>query len=170
MRYVKPITLFHDLMKANAPDRGRLLGIDVGCKYVGLAVSDVHNTIASPLSVLIRKKTNISSMAKDFETLISEFSLEGIIIGSSFRRQRYTLDTLQVRLLVQDLQKTGILEVIKYTYWDENFTSKCVESLLKPLNLGNITAKNIVDKCSAVGILQVYLDHVNGIPELKNLV
>jgi putative Holliday junction resolvase len=49
MRYVKPWNLFHDLLKSNAVERGRLLGLDVGDKYVGLAVSDPHNQIASPL-------------------------------------------------------------------------------------------------------------------------
>lgn len=46
---MKPLTLFHDLLKSNAVERGRLLGLDVGDKYVGLAVSDPRNKIASPL-------------------------------------------------------------------------------------------------------------------------
>ncbi|CAL5420581.1 unnamed protein product [Camellia sinensis] len=46
-------------------ERGRLLGLDVGDKYVGLAVSDTNNKIASPLSVLIRKKSKIDLMAND---------------------------------------------------------------------------------------------------------
>ena len=49
MRYVKPLNLFHDLLTSKAVKRGRLLGLDVGDKYVGLAVSDTHNKIASPL-------------------------------------------------------------------------------------------------------------------------
>ena len=49
MRYVKPLNLFHDLLTSTAVKRGRLLGLDVGDKYVGLAVSDTHNKIASPL-------------------------------------------------------------------------------------------------------------------------
>lgn len=49
MKYVKPVNLFHDLLKMKATERGRLLGLDVGDKYVGLAVSDLHNKIASPL-------------------------------------------------------------------------------------------------------------------------
>lgn len=49
MRYVKPLSLFQDLVRGNALERGRLLGLDVGDKYVGVAVSDIHNKIASPL-------------------------------------------------------------------------------------------------------------------------
>ena len=47
MRYMKPLPLFHDL-KNTTPQRGRLLGLDVGDKYVGLALSDFDNNIASP--------------------------------------------------------------------------------------------------------------------------
>ena len=47
MRYMKLLNLFHDLLTSKAVKRGRLLGLDVGDKFVGLAVSDTHNTIAS---------------------------------------------------------------------------------------------------------------------------
>lgn len=46
---MKPVSLFQELIKTNSRNRSRLLGLDVGDKYVGLAVSDVDNKIASPL-------------------------------------------------------------------------------------------------------------------------
>ncbi|XP_034704767.1 putative pre-16S rRNA nuclease isoform X4 [Vitis riparia] len=140
MKYVKPVNLFHDLLKMKATERGRLLGLDVGDKYVGLAVSDLHNKIASPLSVLLRKKSNIDLMATDFQSL-----------------------AVNVKVFIDDLCKTGRLEGVRYTYWDECFTSKNVELLLKPLNLHPVQSKTILDKFAAVGILQGYLDHVNRI-------
>ncbi|XP_073001227.1 uncharacterized protein [Typha latifolia] len=135
MKLVKPIELFQKFLNSGSMKQGRLLGLDVGHKYVGLAVSDTCNKIASPLSVLVRKKTNIDLMAKDFRTLAA-----------------------QVRLFVEDLQKTGKLDDLSYTYWDENYTSKCVEALLHPLNLHPVQTKTIMDKFAAVGILQGYLD------------
>ncbi|XP_072963213.1 uncharacterized protein [Typha angustifolia] len=135
MKLVKPIELFQKFLNSGSMEQGRLLGLDVGHKYVGLAVSDTCNKIASPLSVLVRKKTNIDLMAKDFRTLAA-----------------------QVRLFVEDLRKTGKLDDLSYTYWDENYTSKCVEALLHPLNLHPVQTKTIMDKFAAVGILQGYLD------------
>ncbi|KAK2989111.1 hypothetical protein RJ640_018900 [Escallonia rubra] len=161
MKYMKPINLFKELLKPNALRQGRLLGLDVGDKYVGLAVSDVHNEIASPLSVLLRKKTNMDLMATDFQSLISELSLEGFVIGYPFVRQRGTPDAIQVKLFVDDLSKTGKLDSVTYTFWDECFTSKNVELLLKPLNLHPVQSKTIMDKFAAVGILQGYLDSMN---------
>ncbi|XP_030946559.1 uncharacterized protein LOC115971030 isoform X2 [Quercus lobata] len=130
MRYVKPLNLFHDLLTSKAVKRGRLLGLDVGDKYVGLAVSDTHNKIASPLSVLLRKKSNIDLMVSDFQSL-----------------------AVQVKLFIDDLCKTGKLKGLNYTYWDESFTSKNVELLLKPLNLHPVQSKTIIDKFAAMGIL-----------------
>ncbi|XP_059661776.1 uncharacterized protein LOC132307911 isoform X2 [Cornus florida] len=154
MKYMKPFNLFHDLLKTNALKQGRLLGLDVGDKYVGLAVSDIDNKIASPLSVLLRKKTNIDLMAIDFQSLISELSLEGFIFGYPFDRQRNSPYAVQVKVFVDDLCKTGKLEGLRYTFWDECFTSKNVELLLKPLNLHPVQSKTIIDKFAAVGILQ----------------
>lgn len=158
---MKPLTLFHDLLKSNAVERGRLLGLDVGDKYVGLAVSDPRNKIASPLSVLLRKKSTIDLMVSDFESLVSELSLEGFVVGYPFDRFRGTRDAVQVNLFIDDLCKTRKLEGLKYTYWDERFTSKNVELLLKPLTLHPVQAKTIIDKFAAVGILQGYLDYIN---------
>jgi len=45
---VKPLQLFQDLKNSTQTQQGRLLGLDVGEKYVGLALSDFDNKIASP--------------------------------------------------------------------------------------------------------------------------
>lgn len=49
MKLLQPIELFQHCLKTNAPKQCRLLGLDVGNKYVGLAVSDPHNRTAAPL-------------------------------------------------------------------------------------------------------------------------
>ncbi|XP_049933163.1 uncharacterized protein LOC116248491 [Nymphaea colorata] len=85
MKLVNPNDLFHYLLKNNKLNRGRLLGLDVGSRYVGLAISDRNNALASPLSVLVRKKSNIQLMASDFETLVSRCQLfVSISIDSGF--------------------------------------------------------------------------------------
>ncbi|RWR96385.1 putative pre-16S rRNA nuclease isoform X3 [Cinnamomum micranthum f. kanehirae] len=162
MKLLQPIELFQLCLKTNAPKQGRLLGLDVGVKYVGLAVSDPCNVTAAPLSVLVRKKTNIDFMAKDFQQLVSELSLVGFVVGCPFGGlwSSSVLETVQVKVFMEDIRQTGKLEGLGYTYWDERFTSKCVQSLLKPLKLQPVPYKIMVDKFAAVGILQSYLDHV----------
>lgn len=48
MKVIEPVELFQKLCSSGAVQKGRLLGLDVGQRYVGLAVSDVANRIASP--------------------------------------------------------------------------------------------------------------------------
>ncbi|XP_052210897.1 uncharacterized protein LOC127813846 [Diospyros lotus] len=167
MKYVRPLTLYQELLKRNEVERGRLLGLDVGDKYVGLAVSDTDNKIASPLSVLLRKKSNIDLMATDFQSLISELSLAGLVFGYPFNRQRKCPEGVPMKLFIDALCKTRKLEGVAYTFWDECFTSKNVELFLKPLDLHPVLSKTIIDKFAAVGILQGYLDYVNRSIELK---
>uniref|UniRef100_A0A0E0C843 YqgF/RNase H-like domain-containing protein n=1 Tax=Oryza meridionalis TaxID=40149 RepID=A0A0E0C843_9ORYZ len=163
MRLLKADQLFRKVIDGGSRKQSRLLGLDVGSKYVGLAVSDDKNRIALPLSVLSRTKTNISLMADDFVTLVSKYSLAGFVVGYPFNLQgQSSPNALQVRLLVGELCKTGKLDDMSYTYWDENFTSKCVEALLHPLKLHDpVETKTMTDKFAAVCILQRYLDNMN---------
>ncbi|XP_028767430.1 uncharacterized protein LOC114725127 [Neltuma alba] len=160
MRFVRPYQLFLNTMETKGK-RGRLLGLDVGDKYVGIAVSDPGNKIASPLSVLVRKKTNIDLMASDFNVLISNFSLNGFVVGVPFDRQRVHSEAVQVKAFIDELSRTGKLEGLQFTYWNECFTSKNVELLLKDLDINPVQSKTMLDKFAAVGILQGYLDFAN---------
>nr|XP_043607524.1 putative pre-16S rRNA nuclease [Erigeron canadensis] len=162
MKYLKPLNLYQKLLKVRDVERGRFLGLDVGNKYVGLAVSDFNNKVASPLSVLVRKKSNIGLMAIDFQHLMSELSISAFVVGYPYVRRSYCPDAAQVKAFVDELSETGKLEDVQYTYWEECFTSKNTELLLKPLNIYPLSeAKTISDKFAAVGILQGYLDYVN---------
>lgn len=49
MKYVKPLSLLGNALKTKVSVPGRFLGLDVGDKYVGLAISDPSNMVASPL-------------------------------------------------------------------------------------------------------------------------
>ncbi|KAG9144250.1 hypothetical protein Leryth_027294 [Lithospermum erythrorhizon] len=167
MRYMKPASLFQELVKSKALQRGRFLGLDVGDKYVGVSVSDEHNKIALPGSVLLRKKEIIDLMATDFQCMISlfftisELSIAALVVGYPFDRHRSSPDAVQVNLLIDDLCASGKLKGVKYTYWDECFTSKSVELLVQRLELHPVRSKTILDKFAAIGILQGYLDFVN---------
>ncbi|KAK4377430.1 hypothetical protein RND71_003726 [Anisodus tanguticus] len=158
MRYMKPSNLFHELLKSNTLASSRLLGLDVGDMYVGLAVSDTTNKVASPLAVLVRKKTNIDLMAKDLQSLVSELSLGGFVFGYPFDRLKISRDAVQVKVFIDDLCRTGELKDVNYTFRDECFTSKNVELLLQTLKFHPTQSKTMLDKFAAVGILQVTKD------------
>ncbi|CAN1189801.1 Putative pre-16S rRNA nuclease [Linum perenne] len=161
MRYQKPMMLARLL---GTKQDGRLLGLDIGKKYVGLAISDSKNKVASPLSVLVRKKSNVDLMAEDFQNLVSELSVAGFIVGYPMDRhlnKNKSPELNQMEVFVDDISKTGKLNGVHYTYWNECFTSKVVDCLVEPMNLHPFDAKTIIDKFAAVTILQGYLDYMN---------
>ncbi|KAJ0047592.1 hypothetical protein Pint_16728 [Pistacia integerrima] len=70
------------------------------------------NKIASPLSVLVRKKGDIDLMVS-------------LLAIQPFNRQRRnTLDREQMKRFIDEMSKTGKLEGLEYTYWDKEFISK----------------------------------------------
>ena len=62
---------------------------------------------------------------------------------------------MQVKMFVEQLQKTGRFGCLNYTYQDERLTTRAVESMLKPLKIHPLQMKHMMDKFAAVGILQV---------------
>ncbi|KAK7243013.1 hypothetical protein RIF29_37796 [Crotalaria pallida] len=91
-----------------------------------LALSDLDNKIASPFSVLLRKKSNLNLtlMASDFDSLIYLYSLKGFVIGIPWDRHRVSSDAVRIKSFVNDLSKTNMLQGLPYTFWNEQFTSK----------------------------------------------
>ncbi|CAN0891581.1 Putative pre-16S rRNA nuclease [Linum grandiflorum] len=158
MKYRTPMMLARFLGKKQD---GRLLGLDIGDKYVGVAVSDSQNQVASPLSVLVRKKSNVHLMAEDFQNLVSEHSLAGFVVGCPMNRLCKPPDESKFKVFVDDISNTGKLKGVNYTYWNECFTSKVIELLIEPMDFHPVEAKTIMDKFAAVTILQGYIDYMN---------
>ncbi|CAI0414415.1 unnamed protein product [Linum tenue] len=160
MKYMDPAILGRFLRTVQ--NGSRLLGLDVGEKYVGLAISDPLNKVASPLSVLVRKKSNLDLVAMDFQKLVSELSVAGFVVGLPLDRYQKSRDGNEMHLFVDDLSRTGKLNnSLPYTYWNECFSSKVIDLLIEPLKLHPVEAKTMHDKFAAVTILQGYLDYMN---------
>ena len=66
-------------MLAALPRHARLLGVDLGTKTIGLALSDVERRIASPLETLERSK--FTADAKKIQALVARFGIGAIVFG-----------------------------------------------------------------------------------------
>ncbi|KAK1550002.1 hypothetical protein Q3G72_012178 [Acer saccharum] len=145
--------------------------LDVSDKYVSLAVSDSKNLIAVPLRGLHRKKTNMTSMADIFQSLISEHNLVCFVVGTPYTWHCDANPFLkQTQIFIDNLCETGKLEGFKYTFWDTSIRSKNsefvleqhVKFMLEHLNQPKIKKpKTIMNKCLAVSALQGFLDCTN---------
>ncbi|KAL5755669.1 hypothetical protein ACOSQ2_020415 [Xanthoceras sorbifolium] len=133
MEYMKPLKFFKQLMRHASTkkpyERFRVLGVDIGFQYVNVAVSSQDNTTAVPLWHHCAAHSQISNdeevglLGDKLQTLIADYNAMGLVIGYGYPyRFPYTMDrdwAISVMRVVEQLQKTGKLERVKYTYWDD---------------------------------------------------
>jgi putative Holliday junction resolvase len=135
----------------------RVIGIDVGSKTLGLALSDATRNIASALVTLRR-----SRLAEDLRRLLdlaAEHGVGGFVVGLPLN-----LDGSQGRraqatgAFVRDLGKATQLPI---AYWDERLSTVAAERVLLEADLSRRRRAEVVDKVAATLILQGALDRMN---------
>ncbi|KAK3220584.1 hypothetical protein Dsin_014554 [Dipteronia sinensis] len=165
MEYLKPVNFYKEifkdiLKKEDCLKPGRLLGLDVGDKYVSLAVSDWKNKTALPLRAVDRQEINMSSMADMIQSLIPEHNIVGFVFGT---RKTHPIDA-QTLILIEDLCKTGKFEGLKNA---EFVSNQHLKFILEILNQPQDMSETIMEKCFAVSALQpLLLCHLVGVPGL----
>lgn len=136
----------------------RILGLDVGEKRIGVAISDPFGWTAQGLMTIHR--TN--SEKKDLEAIvevIKEHEVTSIVIGLPRNMNgTYGPQTENIRLFAEKLaQKTPV----KIDFWDERLTTVVAERALIEADVSRNKRRKVVDKVAAVIILQNYLDSKN---------
>ena len=128
----------------------RIMGLDIGEKRIGVAVSDELEITSIPLEVYENDK-NIISKIKD---LITKYNIENIAVGLPYTlRGEIGNQAKKVISFVNDLKKDIEIDV---DYMDERYTTKIPLKLLGKSNKGRKAGKK-VDKFSAAIILSDYL-------------
>lgn len=134
--------------------KGRFLGLDVGEKSIGLALSDSRYTIATPFQVIHR-----TQWKKDADILlkvIKEYSIVGIIVGFPLNMNGSEGPRCQsIRQFVVNL--LSFIE-IPICLWDERLSTIAVTRTLLEADLSRAKRKQVVDKMAAAYILQGFLD------------
>ncbi len=142
-------------LKAQLPSGRRLLGLDVGTKTVGLALSDPSHTVASALQTI--RRTKFTRDAQALEAVISEHAVGGLIVGLPLN-----MDGSEGRACQSVRQfATNLLERIDLplAFHDERLSTAAVERMLvKEADLTRKRRAKVVDKAAAAYILQGALD------------
>ncbi len=140
------------------PDRGRLIGVDAGTKTLGLALSDVTRTIASPLETIIRKKFTLDA-ARLFE-LTATHEVGGLVIGLPINLDGTEGPRAQgTRAICRNINKLSPLPVL---LWDERLTTQAAERMLIDADQTRKRRGEVIDKLAATLILQNALDRLRG--------
>jgi len=140
------------------PKKSRLLGLDVGRKTIGVAVSDSDMKIATTVGTIRRSK--FTKDVNDLDTIINERQVNGLVLGLPISMDGNEGPACQsVRQFAVNLD--NILE-IGITFWDERLSTSAVERLLtKEADLSRNRRSEIIDKMAAAYILQGALDSLS---------
>lgn len=134
----------------------RIMGLDVGEKRIGIAISDELGWTAQGHSVLQRGK--LGADLEHLGRLCSELGVETIVVGFP-RNMNGTVGAKAEEIMEfgRLLRDTLGLPV---EYWDERLTTVAATRTLLEANVSRQKRKGVIDKLAAVNILQGYLDRL----------
>ena len=134
----------------------RYLGIDLGSKTVGLAMSDLTGTIASTYKTIFFKNEDYQSTIDEIKQIVKDYEIKKIVIGlpknmNNTLGERAIITTNYAKLLEETLN-------IPVVMFDERLTSVISNSILIEADISRKKRKKKVDSIAAQVILQDYLN------------
>lgn len=148
-----PICKIADLKAALPPGR-RLLGLDLGEKTIGLAVSDGALTIASPIGTI--RRTKFAADAAELERIIAEREAGGLVLGLPINMDGSEGPRAQsVRQFAANLLARRDIPI---AFWDERLSTMAVERAMIAADLSRAKRAKRIDAAAAAYILQGALD------------
>lgn len=132
----------------------RYLGVDLGEKRVGLAISDPTLTIAQPLKTIIFKK--FKTLVSDLEAVIESYSVSKIIVGLPITMKgTYSQKTHDTVAMIEKLQAAISIPI---EMLDERLTTVQAHQTIRQMGKKPSQERDKVDQFAAVHLLQNYLD------------
>ncbi len=144
------------------PPSGKLLGLDLGTKTIGVAVSDGMRYSATPLETVAR--TKFTADAARLTALIAENQAVGIVLGLPLNMNGSEGPRAQsTRAFARNLSR---LVSIPIAFWDERLSTSAVTRTLIAADVRRDKRAEVVDKLAASYILQGALERLrNDAPE-----
>jgi putative Holliday junction resolvase len=141
---------------ANLPPRGALMCLDLGTKTIGVAVSDIGRTIASPLTLIERRKfaADVDALLK----LVGEKEVAAFVLGLPLNMDGSEGPRAQAtRAFGRNLAGRTDLPIV---FWDERLSTAAVTRTLIDADTSRKRREALVDKMAAAYILQGLLDRL----------
>jgi len=142
-------------LKASLARNQTILGLDLGTKTIGLALSDVGYMIASPLQTIARRK--FGQDATELGAVIAKYNVGALVIGLPVQMDGTEGPRAQAtRSFAQEFLTRMDLPI---AFWDERLSSSAVQRMLTDeADLSRKRRGELVDKAAAAYILQGALD------------
>lgn len=138
----------------------RVMGLDLGTKTVGVAISDALQLTAQGIETITRKDANkLRQTLARIEQLILEYEVSEIVLGLPKHMNNDLGDRAEFSLEFKDKleRRTGLPVAL----WDERLTTVSADRIMMESGVRREDRKQYVDKIAATIILQGYLDHKN---------
>ena len=136
--------------------RVRALGLDVGSKTIGVALTDEANIAAHPLTVL--ERVGNSGDSARIADLVSTHGVTDVVIGIPFELSgRVGHRARRVRELAAAL-RAALGDAVTYHEQDERFTTAEAERVLLAADVSRAKRRRVIDQQAAALILQAWLD------------
>ncbi len=153
-RHASPLELGD--FAAALPRGVRVMGLDVGSKTLGLALSDTTRSIASALVTL--RRSRLTDDLRQLLELAARHGVGGFVVGLPLNLDGSAGPRVQAtRAFVHNLAKATPLPV---AYWDERLSTVAAERTLLEADLSRKRRAEVVDKVAATLILQGALDRI----------
>jgi len=151
-----PVLDLLDLPAACPPDTP-WMGLDLGEKTIGVAVSDSTRLIASPLELI--RKSKFTQEAEHLFKLMANRKVSALVIGLPANMDGTEGPRAQsCRAFARNLER---LRPVNIAFWDERLSTSAVERfLIEDLDLNRKRRAQVVDRTAAAWILQGALDRV----------
>jgi putative Holliday junction resolvase len=151
------ITVSTSEFRAALPAGGRLAGLDVGTKTIGVALCDAGWTIASPAETVARRKFSVDLAA--LRSLFVAQRVEGVIVGLPLNLDGSDSPRTQsVRAFARNLAPLDLPILL----WDERWSTQAVTRTLLAADASRARRAELVDKVAAAYILQGAIDALAG--------
>jgi putative Holliday junction resolvase len=156
------IVIYRDAMNdlssplAALPASGKLLGLDLGTRTIGVAVSDALRYSATPLETI--RRTKFTADAQQLEVLAKANAVVGIVLGLPLNMDGSEGPRAQsTRAFARNLAQKLPLPI---AFWDERLSTSAVTRMLIEADTRRDRRAEVVDKLAASYILQGALDRL----------
>ena len=134
----------------------RLLGIDLGTKRIGIAISDYNQKVATPLQNLDNSKQG--KLIDAIESIIAEYDIRGIIVGNPINMDgTYGKSSQSAKDIAINISNKIDIPV---SLWDERLSTVGAFNLSSELDINVSKREKDIDKFAAAFILQGALDFI----------
>ncbi len=134
---------------------GRAMGVDLGSRRVGIAISDSDRKVASPIDT-IERKNDVSRSHRAIQDLVSEWEADVLVVGLPLSLDGS--DGPAAKSARREARALAELLNIPVELYDERLTTVTADRLLMEQNMDAIARRKVVDQVAASIMLQAWLD------------